>query len=150
MKLQTTRFGEIEVPDETLIEMPGGMVGFPLETRFAWLPHPSAEHIVWLQSVSSPAIAFPLFNAARVDGDYPDVPMADIAKLAGVEFDDVETLALLVVLSASPAAPATVNLMAPIVVNSTTRQGAQVVLTQTRFTTATFDRKPAQAAAEAP
>ena len=53
---------------------------------------------------------------------------------AGLEGPE-DALAVMVVLCALSGQPATVNLLAPIVVNATTRRGAQVILEGTRFTT---------------
>jgi len=138
MKIESTRFGELDVPDETLIELSSGMVGFPNDNQFAWIAHRNSNEIAWLQSTKTPNIAFPLMNAANIASGYPDVPIEKMAEQAGLSFDDPNLLALMVVLSAAPNSPPTVNLMAPVVINSTSRQGAQVVLTNSRFTTATI------------
>lgn len=141
MKLSTTRFGEIDIADDTLIHLPGGMVGFPDETQFAWVPHPGSSEIAWLQSARSPAVAFPLLNAAQISDEYPDVPLPSIAEQGGITYDSEDALALLVVLCASESAALTVNLMAPVVINAETRRGAQVIMNGTRFSTATLGTK---------
>jgi flagellar assembly factor FliW len=141
MKISTTRFGQIEVPDTSLVTLRAGMVGFPKDSVYAWIPHKSSEDIAWIQSVHTPALAFPLLNAIRVGNDYPEVSVAAIAEQAGLSFDDAADLALLVVLSAPPGEPPTVNLMAPVILNSVTRMGAQVVLQGSRFHVARLERR---------
>lgn len=136
MKIQTSRFGELDVDDATLIELEAGMVGFPEARQFAWIAHRTSQQIAWLQSVHNKDLAFPLINAANICAGYPDVPVERMAEQVGLDFDDHEALALMVVLSAGPKARPIVNLMAPVVINSETRKGAQVVLTNTRFTMA--------------
>lgn len=138
MKIQTTRFGELDVADETLIELASGMVGFPDDTQFAWIAHRNSTDVAWIQSVTSATLAFPLINAVSIAAGYPDVPVEQIAEQAGLEFSSAAALALMVVIAAAPGGPPTVNLMAPVVINSETRKGAQVVLTNSRFTTATI------------
>lgn len=150
MKLRTTRFGTLDIPDESLITLPHGMVGFPKDTVYAWIPHRNSEDIAWLQSAQNPSVAFPLLNATRVGDGYPELPVSAIAEQAGISFDSIEALALMVVMSVPPHDPPTVNLMAPVVINSLTRLGAQVVLTGSRFQTARLERKIEVTKAEAP
>lgn len=136
MKFQSSRFGEMEVDETTLIQLPSGMVGFPDDTRFVWIAHRNSSDIVWLQSTQTKELAFPLINAANIAAGYPDVPVEKMAEQVGLEFEDPAVLALMVVLSASAQGGPMVNLMAPVVINSKTRLGAQIVLTNSRFTTA--------------
>lgn len=149
MKILTTRFGQLEVEDASLVTLSAGMVGFPKDTVYAWIPHRDSEDIAWLQSVQNPSVAFPLLNAIRVGADYPDVSLEAMAEQAGLAYADVTDLALMVVLSASPGEAPTVNLMAPVLINVLTRLGAQVVLAGTRFQTARLERKAAQPGAHA-
>jgi flagellar assembly factor FliW len=136
VKIQSSRFGELEVAEETLITLPLGMVGFPDDTTFAWIAHRNSNDIVWLQSAHTKELAFPLVNAVTIAAGYPDVPVEEMAEQVGLEFEDPNCLALMVVLSASTQGGPIVNLMAPVVINSQSRQGSQVVLTNSRFTTA--------------
>lgn len=136
MKIQSSRFGELEVEQDTLVELSAGMVGFPSDTSFAWIPHPNSADIAWIQSVAHENVAFPLVNAANLALGYPDVPIEKIAEQGGLSFSNPQLLALMAVLSPSPSGPPMVNLMAPVIINAETRRGAQVVLTNSRFTTA--------------
>jgi flagellar assembly factor FliW len=88
--------------------------------------------------------------SAHVFGDkYPDVPVEPTLAAAGLG-DDAEEVAVMVVLCAPQAQPATVNLLAPIVVNAATRTGAQIILDGSRFTTRElFIRQPEPEAAKA-
>lgn len=136
MKVESSRFGDLDVDEQTLIALPSGMVGFPDDTQFVWIAHRNSADIVWLQSTSTKQIAFPMVNAANIAAGYPDVPVEKMAEQVGLAFTDPTMLALMVVLSASAQGGPMVNLMAPVVINSETRKGAQVVLTNSRFTTA--------------
>lgn len=149
MKVLTTRFGQLEIPDASLITLTAGMVGFPRDTVYAWIPHRDSSDIAWIQSVQNPSVAFPLLNATRVGADYPDVSLEAIAEQAGLSYEEVSDLALLVVLSATAGEAPTVNLMAPVLINAVSRMGAQVVLAGTRFQTARLERKAAEPGAHA-
>ena len=134
MQIETTRFGLVEVPEEALIHFKTGIIGFPRESTFALIPHGDSKLIAWLQSATTPALAFPVVSAHGLVGDYPDVPLVPVAEKAGLSGEQ-DDFAVLAVLSAPRNLPATINLLAPLLINSVTRQGAQVFLEGSRFTT---------------
>ena len=137
-----------------MLHFPEGLVGFPNEREFVLIPHNSTGFLAWLQSMRSPAVALPVVSAHAFGSKYPDVSIEGATSALGLgnESDDV---ALMVVLSAPQGQPATVNLLAPILVNVTTRRGAQIILEGSRFSTRELfirEQEPeapkAQAAAE--
>ncbi len=134
MKIESQRFGAIEVSEEDVIRFPGGVIGFPAEDSFILIHSQRSQILGWLQSTKTPALALPVVSAHAFAGAYPDVDLAARSAAAGLG-EAVEDLAVLVVLSAPPKQPATVNLMAPIIVNTATRTAAQVFLEGTRFST---------------
>jgi flagellar assembly factor FliW len=134
MQIVTTRFGLVEVPEEALIHLKSGIIGFPRESKFALIPHGDSTLIAWLQSAETPELAFPVVSAHGLVVDYPDVPLVAVAEKAGLG-SEADDFAVLAVLSAPPALPATVNLLAPLLVNSVSKSGAQVFLEGSRFTT---------------
>ena len=60
MKLETTRFGTLDIADKQILEFPDGLYGFEKETRFTLLPfNPNVESpMEWMQSILSPHLAF--------------------------------------------------------------------------------------------
>jgi flagellar assembly factor FliW len=60
----------------------------------------------------------------------------------------LDDFAVLAVLSAPRSQPATVNLLAPLLINSVTRRGAQVFLEGSRFTTRELFAIPAPASGQ--
>ena len=149
MNIESQRFGTLDINEDELLSFPAGVIGFPSEQRFALVPHQGSGYIAWLQSVSTPGLAFPVVSAHAFGEMYPDVPVSAAAQEAGVEGSE-EALAVMVVLCALSGQPATVNLLAPIVVNAATRQGAQVILEGTRFSTREFFALPEAARAKEP
>lgn len=134
MHIATTRFGSVEVPEENLIHFKSGIIGFPRETKFALIPHGESTLIAWLQSAQTPGLAFPVVSAHGLVLDYPDVPLEPVAEKVGLGGSS-DDYAVLAVLCATQQQPATVNLLAPLLINAATRQGAQVFLEGSRFTT---------------
>jgi flagellar assembly factor FliW len=134
MQINSQRFGVVDLQDDAVLSFPSGIIGFPREQTFALIPHQGSEYLAWLQSMSNPELAFPVVSAHFYGDSYPDVSVVDAANASGIS-GAPEDFAILAVLCAPKGQPATVNLMAPIVVNSTTRVGAQVILEGSRFST---------------
>ena len=149
MQINSQRFGVVDLEDDAVLSFPEGIIGFPREQRFALIPHHGSTYLAWLQSVTKPELAFPVVSAHYFLDSYPDIPVSPAAHAAGVMGTE-EDYAVLVVLCAPIGQPATVNLLAPIVVNSETRTGAQVILDGSRFSTREIfvAPPPAQAAEE--
>ena len=155
MNISSQRFGALEIGEEQVLQFSEGIIGFPNEREFVLIPHNSTGFLAWLQSTRSPAIALPVVSAHAFGSKYPDVSIEQTTASPGLG-DSSDDVALMVVLSAPQGQPATVNLLAPILVNVTTRRGAQIILDGSRFSTRElFIREPeaelpkaAQAAAE--
>ena len=146
MQINSQRFGVVELEDDAVLNFPEGIIGFPREQSFALIPHHGSTYLAWLQSVAKPELAFPVVSAHYFLEGYPDIPVSPAAHAAGVQGKE-EEFAVLVVLCAPIGQPATVNLLAPIVVNSETRTGAQVILDGSRFSTREIFVAPAAPAA---
>jgi flagellar assembly factor FliW len=134
MAIQSNRFGSVEVDAKDVINFPKGIIGFTDERQFVLIRTTNAHSVGWLQSTTNPGMALPVVSAHVLAPPYPDVDIESYAEAVGLG-TDLEELAVLVVLNAQPGVPATVNLVAPIIVNAATRVGAQVLLDGTRFTT---------------
>lgn len=142
MNITSQRFGALEVDDDQVLTFAQGVIGFPQERKFVLVPHNAAGFLAWLQSTKTPALALPVVSAHAFGAKYPDVDIEQAiadADLGGTP----EDVALMVVLCAPQGQPATVNLLAPIIVNAATRRGAQVILEGSRFSTRElFIREP--------
>jgi flagellar assembly factor FliW len=130
MQLAGTKFGNIEVDEAKTIAIPGGLIGFANLRRYVLLEPRGKAPVGWLQSLELPALAFPVVDGAAVGPDYPDPGGADLAKEAGLGHGEV---AVMVVVAAAAGRGLVANLLAPIVVDLSTRTGAQVVLDPKRF-----------------
>ena len=147
IEVQTSRFGIVQVEETAPIRFPAGVIGFPDETEFVLVPHGDSDFIAWLQSAKTPELAFPVVSAHGLVADYPDVDIEKVADRVGLGAAP-EDLALLLVLSTPRGLPATVNLLAPVVVNSRDRVGAQLFLEGSRFSTRELFVTPREAAVE--
>lgn len=134
IKVKTTRFGEIEVQEVDLIELPAGLIGFPELKKYVILDHDKDSPFKWLQSLDDGAIAFVLINPLLFKPDYTvEVTEAEVADLDLKAEED----AIICVIITIPTNPQnmTANLKAPLVFNLSTRRGKQLVLSNSAYTT---------------
>ena len=136
MKIKTTRFGEIEIPQKNIIRMPNGMIGLPDQTTFAIVQHKKESPLLWYQSLKSPELAFVITNPFLFVPDY-QVDMKTLKKdLPWPENVNNENhLMLYVVVNIPQNSPdqMTANLIGPIVVNHETCQAAQAVIADSSY-----------------
>ena len=131
MKANTRLFGEIDIEDEKIITLEGGMIGFPFLQRFTLIFDEEKEKktasIMWFQSMDEQEVAFPVLHPNEIKPDYnPTVNDEMLAPLG--ELNDENTYVLVTVTAAADAKDATVNLKAPIVINTDTRKGCQIIV----------------------
>lgn len=128
MKIQTSRFGMLDVSDKTLLLFPSGLVGFPAFRRFVVLDVPEDSGYQWLQSVDEPGLAFVIVDVHLLDPDFRvDVPEEGLAELDMTPADPIVIMVVVTIPSGRPD-QATANLRAPLVVNLGTRKGKQIIL----------------------
>jgi flagellar assembly factor FliW len=126
MKLETSRFGPVEVDQQDIITFTQPILGFQEYRRYVLLPGPGAQ-LRWLQSTDSSDLAFILLDPLAVMPDYHvELRQHDLAELAASTAKDLEVYTLVVV----PQDPSQVrtNLKAPILINTKQRLGKQIIL----------------------
>jgi flagellar assembly factor FliW len=128
IKIKTSRFGELSVAPEQIVNMPLGMVGFPSLTRYILFPHKAESPFFWLQSLERPDLAFVLINPLIVESNYQISLSGSDRKLLGIK--DPNQIQVWVVVTIPHGAPdnMTANLKAPVVLNLENRLMAQVIL----------------------
>ena len=134
MKIVTTRFGEIEVPDGSLINFPNGIIGFKDARRFVIFD--CGEHGVfkWLQSADIPDLAFVICEAHLIVPQYQVIIRQEEQELLQLENTEDAAICLILVIPDNPQ-EATANLLGPIVMNSVSRIGMQLVLINPEYST---------------
>ena len=131
MKIQTTRFGEIEVQEESLWTFPSGFVGFPDIQRFVVLDTEENSDYQWFQAVDEPSLALIIVDVNILQPDFQvNVPDEGLLEIDYTSSDPLMVMAV-VTIPAGNSHEATANLRAPLVVNVRTRKGKQVILHET-------------------
>jgi flagellar assembly factor FliW len=132
MKLNTTRFGEIEVDDSTIITIPQGILGFPGKCQYVLLNTDENSPLNWLQSVDDENLAFVVTNPALFMPDYQiDINRAELADIAINEESEV----ILMVIVTVPQDPSliTANLKGPLLINSANNMGKQIIVDNAKY-----------------
>ena len=127
-KVSTTRFGEIEVPDDRVLSFPDGLIGFEENRRFTVLAQGDSP-FQWMQSLDQGDLAFVIINPLVFKPDYQVVlPREELAGIGLGNEADAAIYALVVI----PEDPRkmTANLLGPLVINTKNNMAKQVVLTE--------------------
>ena len=134
MKVVTTRFGVIDVDDSSAINLVWGLLGFESCKRYCLYRHRPDVKFWWLQSLEDPGLAFVVIDPSEYFADYEfEMSDADAAKIRLSRPEDAMTLAIVTI--PKNAEEATVNLAAPIVINSRERIGIQAVSQDNKYLT---------------
>jgi flagellar assembly factor FliW len=135
MKINTTRFGEIEVDETLFFNFIEPILGYEQLSKYILLDHDTESPFKWLQSVEDSEIAFPITFPAFFGINYQFVIPEDKAKK--LSLTDANNLLSFNIACVPHGAPqnATVNLAGPIVVNMENKDAMQLVLTDASFTT---------------
>jgi len=135
MKINTSRFGEVEVDEELIFNFIEPILGYEQLTKFILLDHTADSPFKWLQSAEDPNVAFPVTFPAFFGIDYQFViPEEKAKKLALTNAEDLLSFNITCVPQGNPQ-NATVNLVGPIVVNMVNKNSMQLVLTNVSFST---------------
>lgn len=128
MKLNTVRFGEIEVDEKRIFRFALPIIGFNELKDFVILDANKESFFKWLQSVEDPALAFPIVSVFSMNLDYSiDLPDNVVEAL---KITEVENLLVMNIASIPQDNPqgTTINLLAPIVFNLGEQLAGQVIL----------------------
>jgi flagellar assembly factor FliW len=120
---QTSRFGEIQVLADSIVEFPDGLIGVG-GSRYALLRTDQTSPFVWLQSLTEPGLALPVTNPHRFVDDFK-VELSD-EEGEHLGFAEGEPAEVFVTVTAtSVLADFTINTKAPILIRD--RRGYQVL-----------------------
>lgn len=133
MKVETTRFGVVEVDDSAVLNMPKGPLGFEDQTQFVLVQHRPDSCFKWLQSTHEPKLAFVVIDPADFFCDYEiEISDSEAEKLNLASAEDALVLAIVTITDEGKEVSA--NLAAPIVINAKELVGMQIVLQDNHYT----------------
>lgn len=128
MKFASTRFGDLEVSDDSILTFPSGILGFPDWSRYVILDHDTDAPFKWLHCVEESSLAFVIIDPACFHPNYRvELPAEVLAEVKGTEADGL-TLAVILTIPSDDPGRITANLRGPLVLNPQTRLCKQMVL----------------------
>jgi flagellar assembly factor FliW len=134
LQIETTRFGRIEVPEETIIAFPRGLYGLQRAHHFCLLRHDEQGRFYWLQATDTPEIAMvvtdPFLHFPSYEVEIPD-PACEL--LQATSSADVTIYTSVRV--APDRTGLYANLLGPFAINLEARIGMQLIQDATRYTT---------------
>ncbi|MBU6413821.1 MAG: flagellar assembly protein FliW [Planctomycetes bacterium] len=132
MEVRTTRFGTIEIREDRVITFPKGLLGFGNNRRFCLLEPSEDACFFWLQSLDEPALAFVITDPSLFAPEYA-VPIRaeQMDELCLGKLEDAQVFVIVNKVDET----LTGNLQGPLVINTLTRTGEQLVLAEKKWTT---------------
>ena len=127
MRVTTSRFGEVELSQDDILEFSEGLLGFGQLRRFIVLDDPNDEVFAWLQSCENPGIAFPILEPELFSPAYGiEISKGDLEALHLDKQVDGRLFTIITI----PNDPTlmTANMKAPILINVKKRLARQCVL----------------------
>jgi flagellar assembly factor FliW len=131
---ETAHFGRIEYDAASRLNFSEGLPAFESERQFVLVQRPEQNPLVFLQSVTTPGLCFPALPVHVVERSYtPSLSDQDLELLGFTGQPVYGADALFLALIALHEDDPTANLLAPIVVNLSTRAAAQCVDSEMRY-----------------
>jgi flagellar assembly factor FliW len=124
MRVNTTRFGRLEIDADDVLLFPAGVLGLEDCRHWVLLADADNDCLGWLQSITRPEIALAVVSPRRFVPDY-QLRVAR-GELAALELEDLRQAQVLLVVGKNDYG-VTVNLKAPLVINIDRRLASQVI-----------------------
>ncbi|MBP9674012.1 MAG: flagellar assembly protein FliW [Bacteriovoracaceae bacterium] len=132
MQIKTSRFGEVSVKDEDVIHFPQGILGFDSLKKFFIVDPNDKNLILWLQSVDNENIAFPILEPKIFEPTYQvEISPTETASLQLSNIENCEIYAIVTI--PKNTAEISINMKAPIIINTQNRIARQIVLQNPKF-----------------
>jgi len=134
-KIETLRFGQIEVEEEKIVHFKDGIPAFEEEHEFIIVPYDSESPYYFMQSLATPDLAFLITVPFLFFPDY-EFELDEVAQHElDIKHQEDMLIYVLITIPGGKIEDMTANLMAPVVLNKENMQAKQVVLDRSRYTT---------------
>ncbi|MFP5520141.1 MAG: flagellar assembly protein FliW [Bdellovibrionia bacterium] len=127
MVINTTRFGQVSLNNEDILQFNEGLLGFADLRKFVLLDDPNDEIFAWLQSCESPQIAFPVLEPELFAPNFKvNLTKSDLESLKLADAKKARYFCIVTI----PDDPTqmTANLKAPVIINVQEKIARQCVL----------------------
>jgi flagellar assembly factor FliW len=132
VKVNTTRFGELQVNKEDVINFSEGLLGFENLKKFFVVDPGDSTLILWMQSIDDAKVAFPIIEPKIFKPDYVAKLMP--ADMNSVELENISQAKIYSILTIpSDITQMSANLKAPVVINNEKKIAKQIVLQDSKL-----------------
>ncbi|MBU0906064.1 MAG: flagellar assembly protein FliW [Firmicutes bacterium] len=131
MNIQTAFLGEVKIEESQIIRFDYGLPGFEEENKFTIIPLEESSVYQVLQSVQTPQIAFITVNPFAFTNYNFDLDESTVHTLEIKSEEDVAIISIVTV--KEPFSDSTINLKAPIVINTKSQKAKQAILENSEF-----------------
>lgn len=130
-----TRFGPMEFADDQSIDMPRGVLGFAEHRSFglAYLPNKFIDQLMLLQSLTDPETSFLVLPLNLDAGIIDEADLVSACQTMELDPDKAAVVVIVTIRDVAGQPQISVNLRAPIILNSDTRTGWQYVLPNGKY-----------------
>lgn len=133
LKIKTGKFGEIEIDKSAIFNFVSPIIGFKDLKQYAIVDYKPDSPFKWLQSIEDMDLAFPITLCSFFGINYQfDIPDEEAQLLEIESADDVFVCNIANIPSSNPQG-ATINMLAPIIVNLKNKKAMQIILKNTDF-----------------
>ncbi len=133
MIIRTTRFGEIEIDESRVIHFSEGLIGFPEDKKYIIMEHKPDSPFMWLQSLTTPALAFVIVNPFQIYTNYLGDISPEEENVLKPGKNETVMIFTIVTIPHGRAEESTVNLMGPVVIDPELKKGKQVILANSDY-----------------
>ena len=134
MIIQSTRFGELDIVETDIINFPYGIPGFPDEKSFVSVVNDPDSPFSFLQSTQEAYLTFLVADPFTFFKDYEFVLDDEVDQELGISEEQPPQVFVIATVK-EKMEDMTVNLLAPIVINSQKSIGRQIVLEKSVYGT---------------
>ena len=130
MKINTRKFGEIDIDEKKILTMPDGLPGFPGFERFVLIEDPKTAPLCWFQSIETPDLSLVVMNPDLFKPDYKfDLkPVIDSRSWKNVQPEKLLKFVVINIQENQGKKSITANLMGPLVINLKNNEVVQVAI----------------------
>ena len=131
--IKTTKFGEIEIDKNAIFDFVSPIIGFKNLKQYTIIDYKPDSPFKWLQSTEDMDLAFPITLCSFFGINYQfDIPDEEAQLLEIESADDVFVCNIANIPSSNPQG-ATINMLAPIIINLKNKKAMQIILKNTNF-----------------
>lgn len=131
--INSTKFGEMEIDKKNIFEFITPIIGFNNLKKYTLIDYKPDSPFKWLQSLEEPDLAFPVTLCSFFGIDYKfDIPDEEAEQLGIETADDVFVCNIANIPSSNPQ-DATINMLAPLIINLANKKAMQLILKNTDF-----------------